>query len=446
MAGRSVGACVTFVFILATLVLMPDPAFAQSSLNGGNTAWIITATALVLFMTLPGLALFYGGLVRSKNVLSALMHCFAICSLMSVLWLIVGYSIAFGDGGAANGWTGGFAKSFLAGVGTGTLSGDIPENVFFMFQMTFAIITPGLIVGAYVERIKFSAVLWFSGLWLLFVYAPSTHWIWGGGFLSDFGWMGESFKGIGVMDFAGGLVVHANAGIAALVIAASLGSRIGFPNELRPPHNPGLVMIGAAMLWVGWYGFNAGSALAANGNAGMAMTVTHISASAACLTWVAIEWVKFGKPSLVGIATGAIAGLATITPGSGFVGPVAGLVYGVVAAFVCYFAIGIVKRMWKIDDSLDVFAVHGVGGMLGILLTSFFADPSLGGLGLAEGSSMGKAFAVQAVATVITVVWAGIASYVIVKVVTATVGLRVTPEDEVEGLDVTTHGERSYDL
>lgn len=446
MAGRHIGGLTTVAFILAALVSIPSPAFAQDALNAGNTAWIITATALVLFMTMPGLALFYGGLVRSKNVLSTLMHCFAICCLMSVLWLIVAYSVAFGDGGAANGWFGGFGKMFLAGIGVEALSGDIPENVFFMFQMVFAIITPALIVGAYVERIKFSAVLWFSGLWLLFVYAPSTHWIWGGGFLSDFGWMGESFAGIGVMDFAGGLVVHANAGVAALVIAAALGARTGFPNDLRPPHNPGLVMIGAAMLWVGWYGFNAGSALAANGNAGMAMAVTHISASAACLTWVAIEWIKFGKPSLVGIATGAIAGLATITPGSGFVGPVGGLVYGIVAGIVCYAAIGIVKRAWKIDDSLDVFAVHGVGGMVGILLTAFFADTRLGGLGLVEGSSIGKAFAVQAVGTVIIVVWAGVASYVIVKVVAATVGLRVAPEDEVEGLDVTAHGERSYDL
>ncbi len=434
------------LFLFSLLFWFPAEVLAAETakLDSGNTAWIITATALVLFMTMPGLALFYGGLVRSRNLLSTLMQCFSICCLMSILWLIVGYSIAFGDGGGAQAVFGGFAKGFMAGVGTQALSGDIPENVFFMFQMTFAIITPGLIVGAYVERIKFGAVLLFSGLWLLFVYAPSTHWIWGGGFLADLGWASDSLKGYGTMDFAGGLVVHANAGIAALVVAAVLGPRTGFPNELRPPHNPGLVMIGAAMLWVGWYGFNAGSALAANGNAGMAMTVTHISAATACLTWITIEWIKFGKPSLVGIATGAIAGLATITPGSGFVGPAGGLVYGLAAGIVCFYFISVVKKMWKIDDSLDVFAVHGIGGMLGILLTSVFADSSMGGMGMEVG--IGTAFSGQLLATVITVVWAGIASFIIIKIVQATVGLRVDPEEEIEGLDITAHGERAYDL
>ncbi len=432
--------------LFSLILWLPGESLAAEAakLDSGNTAWIITATALVLLMTMPGLALFYGGLVRSRNVLSTLMQCFSICVLMSLLWLVVGYSIAFGDGGSANAWFGGFAKGFLAGIGTETLRGDIPENVFFMFQMTFAIITPGLIVGAYVERIKFSAVLMFSGLWLLFVYAPSTHWIWGGGFLGDLDWASDSLKGFATMDFAGGLVVHANAGVAALIIAKVLGSRSGFPNELRPPHNPGMVMIGAAMLWVGWYGFNAGSALAANGGAGMALTVTHLSASTACLTWITIEWIKFGKPSLVGIATGAIAGLATITPGSGFVGPVGGVIYGLLAGIICFYMINVVKKMWKIDDSLDVFAVHGVGGILGILLTSFFADGSMGGLGLKV--SMATAFSGQLLATVITVVWAGIASYIIIKVVQATVGLRVDPEEEIEGLDITSHGERAYDL
>ena len=432
-------------FLFAALFLFPASAWAQGAakLDSGDTAWIITATALVLFMTMPGLALFYAGLVRSRNVLSVLMHCFTICCIASVLWLVAVYSIAFGD---ANSVWGGFGKAFLAGIGADKLFGTIPENVFFIFQMTFAIITPGLVVGAFVERVKFSAIILFTILWLIFVYAPSAHWIWGGGILSDLGWISDSLKGVGVMDFAGGLVVHANAGIAALLFAGMLGSRTGFPSDLRPPHNPGMVMIGAAMLWVGWYGFNGGSALAANGSAGMAILVTHISASAACLTWVAIEWIKYGKPSLVGIATGAIAGLATITPASGFVGPVGGLVYGILAGFVCYFCISIVKSAWKIDDSLDVFAVHGVGGMLGVLLTAFFADTSLQGMGLAEGVTMGKAFAAQVIGTVITVVWAGVAGWIILKIVQLTVGLRVSEDDELEGLDLTAHGERGYDL
>jgi Amt family ammonium transporter len=429
--------------IAGILAMLPDNAWAQDAakLSDGNTAWIITATALVLFMTMPGLALFYGGLVRSKNVLSVLMHCFAITCVSSLLWLVLAYSIAFGGDGT---WWGGLSKSFLSGVGVDTLFGDIPESVFFMFQMTFAIITPGLIVGAYVERIKFSAVVIFSGLWLIVVYAPSAHWIWGGGLLSNLEWAG--LKGYATMDFAGGLVVHANAGVAALLIAKVLGPRRGFPNELRPPHNPGMVMIGAAMLWVGWFGFNAGSALAADGSAGMAMTVTHISAATACLVWITIEWIKFGKPSLVGIATGAIAGLATITPGSGFVGPAGALVYGFLAGIICFFAINLVKQAWKIDDSLDVFAVHGVGGILGILLTGIFADASFGGVGLPEGVTIGTAFLGQLIAVAVTIVWAAIAGYIIIKITQAIVGLRVDEDDESEGLDLTEHGERGYDL
>ena len=430
---------------MALVGLMPAVAeAAEATLNGGNTAWILTATALVLFMTLPGLALFYGGLVQAKNVLSVFMQCFAIACLMSVLWLLGVYSLAFTDGGSANALIGGLDKAFLAGVSFDTLSGDIPESVFFMFQMTFAIITPGLIVGAYVERIKFSAVVIFSGLWLIIVYAPSAHWIWGGGLLANLGWAG--LEGYATMDFAGGLVVHANAGVAALLIAKVLGPRRGFPSELRPPHNPGMVMIGAAMLWVGWFGFNAGSALAANGSAGMAMTVTHISAATACLVWIAIEWIKFGKPSLVGIATGAIAGLATITPGSGFVGPVGALVYGLLAGVICFFAINLIKKTLKIDDSLDVFAVHGVGGILGILLTGIFADSSFGGVGLPEGVSIGTAFLGQLIAVGVTIVWAAIAGYIIIKITQAVVGLRVNEDDESEGLDLTEHGERGYDL
>ena len=424
--------------VLFTLVaFLPAAAQAQTAqMSGPNTAWILTATALVLFMTLPGLALFYGGLVRAKNVLSVLMHCFAIACMASVLWLVVVYSLAFSDGGPANQWIGGLGRSFLAGVGTEELTGDIPETVFFMFQMTFAIITPALIVGAYPERIRFMPVLLISGLWLIFVYAPVCHWIWGGG------WLG----GMGIMDFAGGLVVHATAGISALVIAKLLGTRRGFPNELRPPHSPAMTMIGAAMLWVGWYGFNAGSALAANGSAGMAMVVTHISAATASLTWMAIEWIKFGKPSLVGIVTGMVAGLATITPASGFVGPAGALVYGIAAGLVCYFAVNLIKHRLKIDDSLDVFAVHGVGGMMGILLVSVFALPSLGGLGLADGMTVGKQFGVQLLGTVATVVWSVVWTVLIVKIVTAVAGLRVSDDVETEGLDLSEHGEREYNF
>ena len=419
-------------------VLLPADAMAQAAqaatVNGANTAWILTSTALVLFMTLPGLALFYGGLVRAKNVLSVLMHCFAIACLASVLWLVAAYGLAFGQGGGMNAWIGGFGKAFLAGVGTSAVVNGIPEVVFFMFQMTFAIITPALIVGAYPERMRFAAVLLISGLWLLLVYVPVCHWVWGGGWLA----------GMGVLDFAGGLVVHATAGVSALVIALLLGSRRGFPGELQPPHSPMLTMVGAAMLWVGWYGFNAGSALAANGNAGMAMVVTHTSAAAASLTWMAIEWIKFGKPSLVGIVTGMVAGLATITPASGFVGPVGSLVYGILAGLICYFAVSYVKHSLKIDDSLDVFAVHGVGGILGILLVSVFADTAFGGLGLAQGMTIGKQLGVQAIGTVATVVWSVVLTFVIVKAVGAVVPLRASAEAETEGLDLSEHGERSY--
>ncbi len=384
-------------------------------------------------MTLPGLALFYGGLVRSTNVLSVLMHCFAIACLASVVWLAIGYSLAFAEGTS---WVGGLQKAFLMGVGKDALSGDLPETVFFMFQMTFAIITPALIVGAYPERIKFGAVMLFSGLWLIIVYAPVTHWIWGGG------WLGK----MGVLDFAGGLVVHLTAGISALVIASALGGRRGFPNELRPPHNPGMTMIGASMLWVGWFGFNAGSALAANGDAGMAMAVTHISAATASLVWLTIEWVKYGKPSLIGIVTGMVAGLATITPASGFVGPGGALIIGLAGGTVCYYMVGLIKHKLKIDDSLDVFAVHGVGGVLGTLLVAVLVDTSFGGAGLAEGMTIGSQFGVQVTGIVAVAVWSVVASYILVKIVKATVGLRVSDDEELEGLDVTAHGETGYNL
>lgn len=422
-----------FAFVLCFIA--PHEAAAQDAkLSSGDTAWILTATALVLFMTLPGLALFYGGLVQARNLLSVLMQCFAVACLMSILWLVVVYSLAFGDGGAANAWIGGLDKAFMSGVGVASLSGTIPESVFFMFQMTFAVITPALIVGAYVERIKFSAVLLFSGVWIILVYGPVCHWIWGGGWLAD----------RGVKDFAGGLVVHVTAGISALVIAKMLGGRRGFPREVTPPHHPGLTMIGAAMLWVGWFGFNAGSALAADGSAGMAMVVTHISAATASLVWMCIEWVKHGKPSLVGIVTGMVAGLATITPGAGFVGPAGALVFGFVAGFVCFWCVGFIKQKIRIDDSLDVFAVHGVGGALGILLTSFFGAEVLGGLGLGEGMTMTKQLGAQVLGIVVVALWSLVISWIIVKVIQKTIGLRVHEEDEIEGLDITSHGERIH--
>jgi len=420
----------------AILVLLPNQALAASAIDSGDTAWLITATALVLFMTLPGLALFYGGLVRTQNVLSVLMHCYVIACLASVLWYAGVYSLAFSDGGSANAWIGGLGKAFLAGVGSDAASGSIPESVFFMFQMTFAIITPALIVGAYVERIKFGAVMLFSALWLIVVYAPVTHWVWGGGWLAE----------MGVMDFAGGIVVHTTAGVSALVVAMALGGRVGFPGEVKPPHNPGMTMIGAAMLWVGWFGFNAGSALAADQSAGMAMLVTHISAATASLVWMVMEWVRFGKPSLIGTVTGTIAGLATITPASGFVGPFGALVIGVAAGLLCFAAVQAVKQKFEIDDSLDVFAVHGIGGMTGTMLTAILVLPVLGGMGLAEGMTVGQALGVQLLGIAATVVWAGAASWVLVKICTALVGLRVEREDEIEGLDITSHGERGYEI
>jgi Amt family ammonium transporter len=405
-------------------------------LNAGDTAWVLTATTLVLFMTLPALALFYGGLVRALNVLSVLMHCFAIACLVSILWLVCAYSLAFAPGTP---WIGGLSKAFLSGVGRQTLapSTTIPETVFFMFQMTFAIITPALIVGAFVERMRFEAVLLFSGLWVLVVYAPVAHWVWGGGWLNA----------LGIMDFAGGLVVHLTAGSSAVVLAVLLGARASFPADLKPPHAPWMTMVGASMLWVGWFGFNAGSALTAGGDAGMAMVVTHISAATASLVWVAIEWTKFGKPSLVGMVTGTIAGLATITPASGFVGPAAALAIGLIGGTACYFAVSLMKQRFKVDDSLDVFAVHGLGGLTGILLTAICVDAALGGAGLPDGRSMIGQFGVQLLGVLATLVWSVAGSYGIVRVVKAIVGsLRVDKEDEEKGLDQTAHGESGYNI
>jgi Amt family ammonium transporter len=404
-------------------------------IDGADTAWILTSTALVLFMTLPGLALFYAGLVQSRNILSVLMHCMAIACGASLLWFVCAYSLAFADGNAV---IGGLGKMFLIGVARDAAYPDtaIPETVFIMFQMTFAIITPALIVGAYVERIKFGAVLLISGLWLLIVYAPVTHWVWGGGWLAA----------MGVMDFAGGLVVHVTAGSSAALIAWMLGSRRGFPESVHPPHAPWMVMVGASMLWVGWFGFNAGSALASGADAGMAMLVTHLSAATASLVWLAIEWKRFGKPSVVGIVTGTIAGLATITPASGFVGPLGGVILGLAGGFLCYFAVDIVKRKFLIDDSLDVMAVHGVGGATGTILTALLALSAFGGVGLTDGRSAGGQLGIQVIGVVAVLAWSLVATFVIVKVTQALVGLRISEDDEVQGLDLTAHGEAGYNL
>lgn len=417
------------LFLLPTVVLADTP-----SLNQANTAWILTSTALVLFMTIPGLSLFYGGLVRSKNVLSVLMQCFAITCMVSILWLAGVYSFIFSDGGSLQAVIGGASKVFLPDINTTALVGDIPETVYFMFQMTFAIITPALIVGAFAERMKFSAMLWFSGLWLIIVYMPVCHWIWGGGWLAK----------LGAMDFAGGIVIHVNAGVAALVSALVLGKRKGFPTTAMPPHNMTMVVTGAGMLWVGWFGFNAGSALTSDGRAGMALLVTHIGAAAGSLTWMAIEWKRFGKPSVLGIVTGMVAGLGTITPASGFVGPFGALVIGVTAGFVCFYATQYVKRTLKIDDSLDVFPVHGVGGVTGSLLTGVFAASSLGGLGLPEGVTILNQVGVQALAVIVTAAWSALFSYLILKGLDKWIGLRVTPDEEVEGLDTVLHEETGY--
>jgi len=422
------------LFTVVFALLCPEFVHAQGSgVDGANTAWILTSTALVLFMTLPGLALFYGGLVRHKNVLSVLMQCFAIACLMSILWMVAGYGLAFGNGGDLHKIVG-LEKFFMDGITLDSVSGSLPETVFFMFQMTFAIITPALIIGGFAERMKFSAVLWFSALWLIVVYAPVCHWVWGGGWLFD----------MGFMDFAGGTVVHINAGVAAIVAAMVLGNRKGFPETSMAPHNMTLVVTGASMLWVGWFGFNAGSALAANANAGMAMTVTHISAAAGSLAWMSCEWIKHGKPSVLGIVTGMVAGLGTITPASGYVGPVGGLVIGISAGIICYFATQYIKRGLKIDDSLDVFPVHGVGGSLGVMLTAVFAADTMGGLGLQV--SIGSQLVTQLAGVAATIVWCGVATFILLKLLDATIGLRVTIEEETEGLDLVLHDERGYNF
>lgn len=402
------------------------------TINFGHTAWVLTSTALVLFMTLPGLALFYGGLVRSKNTISVLAQCFLIAALTSVIWVVIGYSLSFSGEGL---YIGNLDKFLLKNIKITSLTGEIPELLFVMFQMTFAIITPALIIGAFVERIKFSAVFLFTLLWVIFVYAPVAHWVWGNG------WLAKK----GVLDFAGGLVVHTTAGISSLVIAYFLGRRKGFPKMAHPPHSPVLAMIGASMLWVGWFGFNAGSALAANGNAAMAMLVTHSSAATATLTWMCIDWYKNGKPGLIGIITGMVAGLATVTPASGYIGPMGGIILGLLSGFICYWFVGFIKFKLKIDDSLDVFAVHGVGGILGTLLAGILATDTFGGLGI-EKSAFDQTV-VQFIGVISVAIFALVVTIIIVKIIQATIGLRVSSQqEEFDGLDLGSHGEKSYNL
>ena len=422
-------------FLLLLFILIPSLALAEEApvLNSGDTAWMLTSTALVLFMTIPGLSLFYAGMVRSKNILSVLMQCFAITSLMTILWTLYAYSIAFGGDGP---YWGGLSKMFLAGVGVDTLSGTIPETVFMTFQMTFAIITPALMVGAFAERMKFSTMLVFMTIWITIVYAPVCHWVWGGG-----GWLGNK----GILDFAGGTVVHINAGMSGLMAALLLGKRKGYPTTPMPPHNLGYTLVGASMLWVGWFGFNAGSELAADGVAGMAMAVTQIATATSALSWMFIEWIKHGKPSVLGIASGAVAGLVAITPASGAVGPMGAMAIGFASGFGCFLASTILKRALGYDDSLDVFGIHAVGGIIGAMLTGVFCAKSLGGAGFGgDITSIGGQLMVQFTGVGATVVYTGVVSFIILKVLDGIMGLRVTDDEEAEGLDLALHDERGY--
>ena len=415
------------------MALLPGIGWSQT-LDSGDTAWMLTSTALVLFMTLPGLALFYAGLVRSRNVLSVVMHCFAIACMVSVIWVVCGYSMAFGD--SIGGYVGGLSKAWLSGVGVDALSGSYPETVFVMFQLTFAIITPALFVGGIAERMRFSALLLFAGAWVVLVYFPVAHWVWGGGWLAE----------LGFRDFAGGAVVHVTAGVAALVAALVLGNRTGFPDTAMPPHNLPMTVTGACMLWVGWFGFNAGSALAADGAAGMAMLATHIGAAVGSLTWMTAEWVRYGKPSVLGIVTGMVAGLASITPASGFVGPMGALIIGIAGGLGCFLATQFIKRKLKIDDSLDVFPVHAVGGTIGLLLTAVLSVSSIGGVGLDDGVTIAGQFGVQVIGIVATFAWCAVISFLLLKAINVIVPLRVSSEEETEGLDLVLHEERGYNL
>ena len=423
-------------FLLLAFMSAYGPAVLAAEppkLDTANTAWMLVSAALVLFMTLPGLALFYAGLVRTKNVLSVLMQCFAIACVATLAWVFVGYSIAFGE---ANAYWGGLGKAFLSGIDVKTVKGTIPETLFAMYQMTFAIITPALVVGAYAERVRFGGMLLFSLLWMLIVYCPVAHWVWGDGWLQK----------MGLMDFAGGVVVHLNAGIAALVCALVLGRRRGFPDTAMPPHNMTMAVTGACMLWVGWFGFNAGSALAADGAASMAMLVTHIAAATGSIAWVVCEWVRYGKPSVLGIVTGMVAGLGTITPASGFVGPMGAMAIGAAAGVICFFATSYMKRALHIDDSLDVFPVHGVGGILGTILTGVFVSAAFGGIGYPDKVDMGGQLVTQLIGIVAVGLWSAILTWVLLKLCDAVAGMRIAAEDETEGLDTALHNEKGYNL
>ena len=422
---------------MAAIILGLCPQWAAAdALNAADTAWILTASGLVLFMTVPGLALFYGGLVRTKNVLSILMQCFAITSLVSILWLLGGYSLALGDGDSWQPWLGGLQQAGLLAMNADSVKDNLPETVFAMYHLTFAIFAPALIVGGVAERIKFSTLLWFVACWMLLVYVPICHWVWGGGWLAQWG----------VMDFAGGLVVHASGGIAALIAALLLGARKGFPRLPMPPHNLTMTATGAGILWVGWHGFSAGSALMANGAAGIAMLSTHMSAAAGSLAWMGIEWRRFGKPSGLGLITGMVAGLGMIAPCAGFVAPVGGMVIGVIAGSLCFFTLHWIKRRFAIDDSLDVFAIHGVGGIVGSLLTAVFASESLGGIGLIAEHGIIEQLVIQASAVLAILAWSGGLSYLLLKLLDNTIGLRVTDNEEAEGLDISQHNEQGYNL
>ena len=427
--SKAIFAALAGAFALA----LPRTAWAQDALSSGDTAWMLTSSVLVLFMTIPGLSLFYAGLVRAKNVLSVMMQCFVITCLVTLIWTVYGYGLAFGDGGGLNAFVG-VGKFFLSGVGVDTLSGTIPESVFQMFQLTFAIITPALMVGAFAERMKFSAMLVFMALWVTVVYAPVAHWVWGGG------WLGE----MGVLDFAGGTVVHINAGVAALVLCIVLGRRQGYPTTPMPPNSLVLTVVGTSMLWVGWFGFNAGSQLAADGAAGMAMAVTHIATATAALAWMTTEWMIHGKPSVLGIATGAVAGLVAITPASGTVGPVGALAIGLSSGVICYWAASSLKRKLGYDDSLDVFGVHGVGGFIGAILTGVFTAEVFGGTGLDGG--IGQQLGLQFIGAAATIAYSGVLTLVLAKALDAAMGLRVTADEEAEGLDLALHDERGFSL
>lgn len=418
--------------------LVQVPAWAGSpasgTLNSGDTAWLLTATTLVLFMTLPGLAAFYAGLVRSRNALSILIQCFAICCVVSLLWFAGAYGLIFGNGGPVQGFIGSLDGVGFSGVGRDALRGSTPELAFSMFQLTFAIITPALIIGAVAERVRFSALLLFSALWFLLVYVPVCHWVWGGGWLAQ----------LGVLDFAGGIVVHVNAGAAALVAALFIGKRKGFPHVAMPPHSMPLTVLGAGMLWVGWFGFNGGSALTAGGQAAMALWVTQLGAATGALTWMTLEWIRYGKPSVLGIVTGMVAGLGTITPASGFVGPAGAVIIGFAAGLGCFFATQLLKRVLHIDDSLDVSPVHGVGGIIGTVLTGVFVSASLGGIGYAPGMGMLHQVGIQLLGVAATAAWCGLVTWLLLKLIDAMVGVRVSEEQEREGLDLALHGERAY--